>query len=89
MYPTECLGDPKANAVVLTWGRFSEAQWLHVHDRSSKTPLVGWGESCPATISDSDARNTPVCHVRIMETAVIPEQYEAQVQVQLLKAALN
>ena len=45
VYPTECLGGPIANAGVLTRGRFSEASWLC--DRSSKIPLVGWGEAVP------------------------------------------
>ena len=73
VYPTECLGGPRVNAGVLTWGRFSKASWLC--DRSSKIPLIGWGggETVPLQSLTRMPETLSVCHVRIMEMAVIPE----------------
>ena len=47
--------------------------------------LLAGGEAVPLQSLNQTPETLSVCHVRIMETAVIPEQHEVQVQVQLSK----
>ena len=86
MYPTECLGGPRANTGVLSWADFLKHHGcvidLQRHHLLAGGGGGGGGGSCPATISDSDTRNT-LCLSRSDNGNA--EQYKVQVQVQLSK----
>ncbi len=47
--------------------------------------LVAGGEAVPLQSLSQRPETPSVCHVQLMETTVIPEQYEIQIQVQLSK----
>ena len=75
MYSTECLGGPKANAGMLG------ADFLKHHGcviDLQRHHLLAGGEAVPLQSLTQRPETLSVCHVRIMETVVIPEQHEVQ-----------